>query len=408
MDNIYLIHKETLLNSLVKGSLGLFVKPSESKLPEGMLTGDFYGTFLESRWMTVKPVQYGSTLVIPISGCCTYNDSFMELMQESNYCSIIDYIQAAVLNTEVDKIILKIDSPGGVSSGLLAVVEAIKEASKVKAIIAYTETIAASAAYWMAAACDEIILGNELAYVGSIGVYRPILDKTKALDTMGYKVTEVIAGEYKALGSSLHTATENELNKIQEEVNNIYTTFTTSTATLRETSLEAWLPFCDGRVYSGQFALNNNLADRISTLSKELNMTTTTTTTPNITELTALVTTLQTSLAENQATLTTVQAENTSLSSFKNEIEKTKKETEAKEKLSSFFKETLKREAKPEEVASFISLTAPGQTAYLEVLKETFKNINVTKLKTEVATGGPAEDTSGKSLLSEAMKSLQK
>lgn len=81
---------------------------------------------------------------------------------------LMQEIQAANDNPEVDSIVLQIDSPGGQVGGVSELSKFIRTSDE-KPIIAYVGDMAASAAYWIAAAADEIVAADT-AEIGSIGV----------------------------------------------------------------------------------------------------------------------------------------------------------------------------------------------------------------------------------------------
>ena len=91
---------------------------------------------------------------------------FSELSDASSYDLLSRDIRLADNNDDVDAIVLSINSPGGIHYGVSDVYDAIQEAEK--PVTAYVDGVAASAAYWIASAADEIVM-NRSAEVGSIG-----------------------------------------------------------------------------------------------------------------------------------------------------------------------------------------------------------------------------------------------
>jgi len=96
-------------------------------------------------------------------------------------------LYAALADESVGGIILDIDSPGGTVGGVAELGELIAKANKQKRVIAFTDGMMASAAYWLGAAADEIV-ATSTAEVGSIGVYLPWVDQTEAYAMEGLKV----------------------------------------------------------------------------------------------------------------------------------------------------------------------------------------------------------------------------
>lgn len=81
---------------------------------------------------------------------------------------------ALVSDPSVRRIVLVIDSPGGAITGISEFASMVASAGK--PTTAYVYGMAASAAYWIASAADEIIVGDT-AMVGSIGVVMSIPPK---------------------------------------------------------------------------------------------------------------------------------------------------------------------------------------------------------------------------------------
>lgn len=81
--------------------------------------------------------------------------------------------QSLLDNDEVKSVILDFDTPGGAITGVNELAEIIYKARGIKPIKAYVTGMACSAGYFLAAACDEIII-DEMGSVGSIGVMRVV------------------------------------------------------------------------------------------------------------------------------------------------------------------------------------------------------------------------------------------
>jgi capsid assembly protease len=78
-------------------------------------------------------------------------------------------LQTALETSNVQDIVLNINSPGGQADGINEMADMIRAADTQKPITAYVGGTGASAAYWLASASRRIVI-NESAFVGSIGV----------------------------------------------------------------------------------------------------------------------------------------------------------------------------------------------------------------------------------------------
>jgi len=131
----------------------------------------------------------------------------------------------AVNDPRSDTIILHIDSPGGVVTGVPELAAKIRAWSDEKPIYAFTDKLMASAAYWLASACTGIFC-TPSADVGSIGVYMAIIDESEAWAKEGYKLVLVKAGARKAEGIRGVPVSDATIAAWQAEVDTIYAMFT--------------------------------------------------------------------------------------------------------------------------------------------------------------------------------------
>ncbi len=104
----------------------------------------------------------------------------------------------------VDTLVVHLDSPGGM---VLGTEEAVERLDALRAggmhLIAYTDTMACSAAYWLASACNEIAAAPT-AYVGSIGCICQVVDYSRAMEKAGIDVHYFVSegSEAKVYGAA--------------------------------------------------------------------------------------------------------------------------------------------------------------------------------------------------------------
>ncbi len=120
----------------------------------------------ETRRVTMR----GGVAVVPITGpIFRYANMFTEISGATSTQILATDIQRALDDPKVKSIVLNIDSPGGVASGINELAEMIYAGRDRKRIVAYIGGIGASAAYWVASAASEIVI-DEASLAGSIGV----------------------------------------------------------------------------------------------------------------------------------------------------------------------------------------------------------------------------------------------
>lgn len=127
-------------------------------------------------YKTYDASYHGSVGIIHISGIISrHADMFASFFGLGSAAieNIAKDFQSLLDNEEVKSIILDFDTPGGAITGVNELAEIIYKARGLKPIKAYVTGMACSAGYFLAAACDEIII-DEMGSVGSIGVMRVV------------------------------------------------------------------------------------------------------------------------------------------------------------------------------------------------------------------------------------------
>ena len=175
-------------------------------------------------------------------------------------------ITELALNDNVASIVLDIDSPGGTVDGTMAAARAVKEASAIKPVVAFSDGMIASGAYWLGSAADQVYIDNDTVQVGSIGVYMTHTDTSDAEKAEGVKVTHITSGRYKAIG--MRPLTDETLEDLQAQCDHLYSLFVNEVAENRGmNSADVLEKSAEGRIFTGQQALAVGLVDGVSTLS---------------------------------------------------------------------------------------------------------------------------------------------
>lgn len=207
--------------------------------------------------------------VIPVTGILVKTLSmFASIFGERSMPDISRNFQMAVDDPNVKAIILSVDSPGGSVDGTAALANQIAAARGKKPIIAVADGIAASAAYWVAAAADQIFISGPTTEVGSIGIVAVHRDVSEQDKMYGEKYTEITAGRYKRIASAHKPLSDEGREYLQAQVDQVYSVFVESVAALRGTSIPRILEAADGKLFMGQAAVDVGLADGIMSMDK--------------------------------------------------------------------------------------------------------------------------------------------
>jgi signal peptide peptidase SppA len=215
--------------------------------------------------------QEGSVAVLPLRGVIANRMNMMsDISGGTSSEGFGRMFDAAVVDEGIKAIVIDVDSPGGSVSGTDELSSKIFAARGRKPIVAHVNATAASAAYWIATAADEMVLSPS-AEVGSIGVYGVHDDLSAALEKMGVKKTIISAGEFKAEGNPFGPLSEEAIAHRQERVNAYHDQFIKTVARNRSVSQSAVRDgFGKGRMVMAQAAISAGMADRIASLDETI------------------------------------------------------------------------------------------------------------------------------------------
>lgn len=180
---------------------------------------------------------------------------------------VAQQVQEAAANNDISAIVLHVDSPGGSVEGVTEAAAVIRQARESKRVIAVADTMAGSAAYWLAAQADELVVAPS-GEVGSIGVFMLHEDWSQANAQAGVVTTYIHAGANKVEANGDEPLSETARAHLQETVEEYYTQFVSDVATGRGIAEDVVRGerFGEGRSYPARMAVERGLADRVGTL----------------------------------------------------------------------------------------------------------------------------------------------
>ena len=203
--------------------------------------------------------------VISIDGGITYRHDFINaLCGFQSHQSIYARIESAI--EQGAKIVaLDIDSPGGSAHGTF---EYSKQARKIAdengvKILAYCDSLAASAGYAWASIADEIIV-NPMGSVGSIGVVVSIKNDLPKDIKEGSEVIFVYSGDSKVPYDDKGNLRKDFIEGLQEDVDDLYLDFVSHVASFRPMTEEEIMA-TEAKTFKASKAVDLGLADKIMT-----------------------------------------------------------------------------------------------------------------------------------------------
>jgi signal peptide peptidase SppA len=210
-------------------------------------------------------IERDGVAVIPVTGpLFRYANIFTAISGATSYEILAQDFTVALDNPDVNAIILNIDSPGGEVNGCAELANMIFAARGKKPIIAYASGDAASGAYWIASAADQVV-ASETSGLGSIGVvavYRGTKPEKNAPTTI-----EIVSSQSPF--KRLNPETDEGRAKLQTRIDAMAEVFVNTLARNRGIEVAQVLEqFGGGDILIGAHAVNAGLADRIGSLEK--------------------------------------------------------------------------------------------------------------------------------------------
>jgi protease-4 len=174
----------------------------------------------------------------------------------------------ALQTVEEDKypaILLRIDSPGGTVGDSQEIYDGLKRIREkgVKVVASYGN-ISASGGVYIGVGADNIV-ANPGTITGSIGVILRGNNLEGLLDKIGVSFKTFKSGPYKDILAFDRESTPEEKSILQELIDTSYGQFVATVAEGRNLDVEAVRNFADGRIFTGQQALELGMVDRLGT-----------------------------------------------------------------------------------------------------------------------------------------------
>jgi signal peptide peptidase SppA len=179
-------------------------------------------------------------------------------------------VDKAAADAATKAIILHVDSPGGSVAGTAELASKVRAAREQKPIIAQVDSLAVSAAYWVASQATEIV-STTGGSVGSIGVMMLHEDISAMLAAEGVNPTLISAGKYKTEGHPFGPLDDDARGHFQSMVDDAYHDFVGAVASGRDVSTKiVESTYGQGRILVAKKARAAGMIDRIATFDETL------------------------------------------------------------------------------------------------------------------------------------------
>ncbi|KGX91334.1 signal peptide protein [Pontibacillus halophilus JSM 076056 = DSM 19796] len=188
-----------------------------------------------------------------------------------NHDKFLEKLEQIQEDDTIKGVLLYVNSPGGgvfESAQIHDKLQEMKEDGK--KLYVSMGGMAASGGYYISAPADVIYASNE-TLTGSLGVIMQSINYKELANEYGIKFNTIKSGEFKDIMSPAKEMSDEDRAILQELVDESYQGFVDVISEGRGMSEEQVREIADGRIYSGQQAMDNGLVDEIGFEEDALN-----------------------------------------------------------------------------------------------------------------------------------------
>ena len=214
--------------------------------------------------------KFGNTAVLTLAGSMVNSYDWWHpyaVGHVVSYDAMKDAVNILVAAQDVSRVIVRIESGGGMVSGLDSTAKYMRKLLHTKNVVVHTDTAALSAAYWMASSFPRIV-ASPMAQIGNIGTMALIPDLSGMYDKMGVKFHLFKAGKEKGYGISETEFTEEEKEFFQSHVEKSNNFFLTHVSTHRNLLMSETDTWAEAQTFFAGEAKAVGLVDEVATLEE--------------------------------------------------------------------------------------------------------------------------------------------
>ncbi len=275
--------EENIINLMQTGTLLTTEDALEADLLDGLLSEEGVRTHLQ-KWLGMdkspRTTSLSSYASSSSSGSSSHDDAIGVMIASGTIVSGSSSNRDGFLGAttfeksmkslreddDVKAVVLRIDSPGGSATASEAMWQAVKNTSTEKPVVVSMGDMAASGGYWLATAGDSI-LASPHTLTGSIGVFGMHLSLGKMMENkLGITYDHVSTSDYADMFSGMRPLRDSERALFERSLGQIYTKFLERVAESRDMTVDAVDAIGQGRIWTGEAALNSGLVDQLGDL----------------------------------------------------------------------------------------------------------------------------------------------
>ncbi len=176
--------------------------------------------------------------------------------------TVIDDLMHMREDTDIDAVILRVDSPGGSALASDLIWHEIREVQQEKPVIVSMSGMAASGGYYVSCLADSIF-ADAGTLTGSIGVYAGKMSRTAMYEKVGVHREFITRGRNALLFSDEGRFTAEQRELFGDQLLNFYERFLRKVADGRALTRDAVHDIAQGRVWTGSQGVERGLVDEV-------------------------------------------------------------------------------------------------------------------------------------------------
>ena len=179
--------------------------------------------------------------------------------------SFIEDIEKIKKDNTIKAVILRVNSPGGSALASELMFQSIMSLRKFKPVYVSMGAIAASGGYYISSAGEKIFV-DPSTLTGSIGVVSVLMNHKALTDKIGVNFETIKKHKYDDLFTTTRKTSDDEKEIMRSSMLNIYEEFTGHVKKERKITDAEISSLAEGRIWTGEQAVKNKLADYIGGL----------------------------------------------------------------------------------------------------------------------------------------------
>jgi protease-4 len=183
--------------------------------------------------------------------------------------TIAESIKKARENPQVGAVVLRVETGGGSAMAADVIWRELERTTKVKPVVVSMGTAAASGGYYISSPATRVF-ANPLSITGSIGIFYGKADVSELLRKLGVSVEVYKTAPRADAESIFRPFSEEERTELKKKVWQFYDVFLQRVAEGRKLTKEQVDAIGQGRVWTGEQALEHKLVDELGGLRQAL------------------------------------------------------------------------------------------------------------------------------------------